>query len=181
MKPIAQTLSGGDRRSTGNSDKVVADVLNHHEKMPELMVAIQHDDPVVRMRAADAAEKISTTHPELLQPFKRLLLTKIGAIPQQEVRWHVAEIIPRLKLTPKERRDAYALFNSYLTDKSGIVRTFSMQAMYDLSLQDPSLQPETRAMLQQLTATGTPAMKSRGKKLLAKLAKTHPKGFSVSF
>jgi hypothetical protein len=171
MKSIAPQLSGGDRRSTGNSDKVVAHVLKHPEKFAELMDAIQADDPIVRMRAADAAEKISAARPDLLQPHKSVLLNDIGANPQQEVRWHLAEMVPRLKLTAGERRSAYALLYSFLNDKSGIVRTFSMQAMYDLSLQDASLQPDTREMLERMTATGTPAMKSRGKKLLAQLKK----------
>jgi hypothetical protein len=165
---LIEKLSGGDMRSTGNSDKVVIEILKQPERFGELVDAMQNDNPIVRMRAADAAEKISVTRSDLLQPYKKVLLKQIAAIPQQEVRWHVCQMLPRLKLTRAERRRAFDLLKTYLDDKSGIVRTFSMQAMYDLATQDPTLRNETRALLEKLTATGTPAMKSRGKKLLSK-------------
>ena len=51
------------------------------------------------MRAADAVEKITARRPELLRPHKRRLLTELALIPQQEVRWHVAQMLPRLSLS----------------------------------------------------------------------------------
>ena len=54
-----------------------------------------HEDSLVRMRAADAAEKISVKCPEYLKPFKKKLLNEIAKSEEQEVRWHVAQMIPR--------------------------------------------------------------------------------------
>ena len=53
----------------------------------------------LRMRAADAAEKITCRRPDLLVACKQRLLDEIAAVPQQEVRWHVAQMLPRLALT----------------------------------------------------------------------------------
>jgi hypothetical protein len=47
------------------------------------------DDPVLRSRAADAAEKVSRRRPELLAAHKRRLLGHVAEVPQQGVRWHV--------------------------------------------------------------------------------------------
>ena len=34
------------------------------------------------------------------------MLTEVAAIDQQEVRWHVAQLLPRLVLTPPQRTQA---------------------------------------------------------------------------
>jgi hypothetical protein len=119
------------------------------------------------MRAADAIEKASATHPELLQSHKRIILNKIATIPQQEVRWHVAQILPRLKLTPKERDHAASILFDYLEDKSSIVKTFAMQALFDFAQTDSRLRKRILPILEFLTTNGTAAMRARGRKLLA--------------
>jgi len=49
-------------------------------------------DPVVRMRAADAVEKITRRRADLLRGLEDRVLTEVAAIGQQEVRWHVAQL-----------------------------------------------------------------------------------------
>jgi hypothetical protein len=44
-----------------------------------------------------------------------------------------------------------------------------MQALADLAEEDPSLRTQVILMLEELTETGSPAMKSRGRKLLKEL------------
>jgi predicted thioredoxin/glutaredoxin len=46
------------------------------------------DDPLIRMRSADAIEKITAKRPEYLQPYKEKLIKQIAKSEQQEVRWH---------------------------------------------------------------------------------------------
>jgi hypothetical protein len=57
----------------------------------------------------------------------------------------------------------------YLTDTSKIVKTFSMQTLADIAAQDSELRGPIIERLERLTRTGSPAMKSRGRKLLARL------------
>ena len=57
----------------------------------------------------------------------------------------------------------------YLSDPSSIVKTCAMQALADLARQAPELRANELAILQDLTAHGTPAMKARGRKLLAEM------------
>jgi hypothetical protein len=159
-------LTGGDFRSIGNSEQVAADVLVNPSLFPELFAGLSDADALIRMRAADATEKVTAARPDLLQSFKPRLLKEIAAINQQEVRWHVAQMIPRLTLTPTERSRAVIILKNYLSDKSSIVKTFSMQALADLAQQNEELKPEIYSLIKMLTRTGTPAMKTRGRKLL---------------
>ena len=171
MNPILKKLAGTDRRSTGRSNEVVAEVLANPTLFDAVFEGMRADDPVVRMRAADAVEKITAQHPEYLRPYKSKLIRKIARIDQQEVRWHVAQMLSRLDLSRAERRAVVGLLADYMRDKSKIVKTFSMQALADIAQQDADLRPSIVMQLQELTRTGSPAMQSRGRKLLAKLAR----------
>src|SRR5215467_6481341 len=112
-QPIAILLRGGDRRSIGRSNDVVKLVLRAPKRFAELMQCLWSNDPIVRMRAADAAEKISATRPELLRHYKAELLGLLAEAEQIELRWHLAQMIPRLPLTQGERRRATEAFQLY--------------------------------------------------------------------
>jgi hypothetical protein len=95
----------------------------------------------------------------------------VAAVDQQEVRWHVAQVLPRLALTDQQRTQAVAILEGFLDDDSGIVRTFAMQALADLAEGDERLRRRVLPLLAELTRTGPPAMRSRGYKLLGRLAR----------
>lgn len=164
-------LSGGDRRYVGQVDTVVAIVLGQPRLFRRLIKSMWDQDAVVRMRAADAAEKVSVKKPELLHPFKAELLGLLAEAEQEEVRWHLAQMVPRLPLTARERARAASLLRGYLDDRSSIVKTFAMQGLADLAGADHTLVPATIQLLSQLTRTGTAAMRARGRKLLARFAR----------
>jgi hypothetical protein len=151
-------------------DEAIVEVEKKPVLFAQLIKGMNSDDPLVRMRCADAAEKLTIKHPDWLQPHKRALLNTIAKSEQQEVRWHVAQMLPRLKLTSAERRRAVSLMRGYLDDKSKIVRTFALQAMADLSMQDAALQSEVIEVIQlRLAADTSAAVQSRGRKLLKQL------------
>lgn len=167
---IVKLLSGGDKRSIGNVELVVCAVNKNLEYLDVLFQSLLLNDERIRMRAMDAIEKISRQNKKCLEPYKKFILNKIAFYDQQEVKWHVAQIVPRLSLTVKEKRKLYdLLFDRYLMDKSSIVKTSAMQALVDLSLNDDVLKKKVAKVIEQLVKTGTPAVKARGKKLLLML------------
>jgi hypothetical protein len=169
MNAVLKKLEGGDRRSIGRVGEVVAEVLNDPSLFEVVFNAMLSDDPIIRMRSADAVEKITAKHPEYLQPHKEKLIQQVAKINQQEVRWHVAQMFPRLEMDEEEQAIAVEILLNYLNDKSRIVKTFSMQALADFAERDASLRFEVIKLLEELTTTGSPAMRSRGRKLLEKL------------
>ena len=169
MNPLLKRLSGGDRRSIGNSLEVAADVLANPNLFPDLFSGMLSDDPIIRMRAADAVEKVTVHNPILLKPLRKTLLTKVALIDQQEIRWHCAQLFSRVEWTRPERTRIITILQDYLKDKSSIVRTFAMQALGDIAARDSKLRKPIIKQLKELTESGTPAMKTRGRKLLAGL------------
>jgi len=118
---------------------------------------------------ADAAEKVTREKRELLQPYKKELLGLMAEADQQELRWHLAAMVPRLLLTAKERQIAASSLNKYLVDRSSIVRTFALQGLADLAENDADMRAAVMELLREAMRTGTAAMKARGRKLLLRL------------
>ncbi len=170
MSKLVELLTLGDRRTTGKSKEVAEAILQNPREFDAVFKAMwQSDDAGVRMRAADVCEHVTQTRPDLLQTRKKDFLKYVAPVTQQEVRWHYCQMLPRLKLTRAERRRAFEQLKTFAGDQSSIVKTFALQAMFDLSEQDESLRDETRAWIEQQMEDGTPAVKSRGEKLLQKL------------
>lgn len=172
MHAILKMLEGGDRRSIGRSNEVVDRVLARPELFDVLIDGMLMDDALVRMRCADAAEKISAQHPQWLVAHKATLLGKLAKIEQHEVRWHVAAMLSRLPLTSRERQRVVKMLLDWTRERSSIVRTFAMQSLVAIALQDKTRVPDIRRRIEELCQTGTPAMKARGRKLLAQLNRT---------
>ena len=163
---ILTLLEGGDRRSIGRADEVAAMVPKDPGLFPELIAGLWSDDPLVLMRAADATEKFTRANREFLQPYKKELLGLMAETRQQELRWHLAAMIPRLVLSVKEAQRAASLMESYLEDRSSIVKTSALQGLADLARHDARLQPKVIELLRESTRSGTPAMKARSRRLL---------------
>jgi len=169
VHPLLAKLTGSDFRSIGHSEEVVKAVLAQPSLFTVLVSGILSDNPLIRMRAADATEKVTASHPEWLAPYKQQLVNEIAAIDQQEVRWHAAILFTRLELSRAERRRVASILKSRLNDKSRIVQTFSLQALADLSKQDLSLKSEVIALIEKKMKDGPPSVQSRGRKLLKEL------------
>jgi len=167
MHSILKKLEGSDQRSIGRSEEVVSDILKEPGLFHVLIEGLSAENPIIRMRVSDAMEKVSLGSPEYLQPYKQQLLELAAHAVQKEVRWHMAQILPRLNLNHNEKIDVVNTLLAYLSDNSSIVRTFVMQAFADIAKTDEELRLSLRDHISELAATGTPAMKARGRKLLA--------------
>ena len=148
---------------------IAAMVSNHPELFPKLIAGLWSAHPLVRMRSADATEKVTRKRRELLQPYKKELLGLMTEAQEQELRWHLAVMVPRLALNAKERQSAMSSLTYYLEDRSSIVRTFALQGLADLAQLEPSIRPRVEEILREATRSGTPAMKARSRKLLMQL------------
>ena len=169
MNAIIRKLAVGDRRQKGASEAVVAQVLREPRQFRRLLAGLRETEPAVRMRVADAVEKISRARPELLWPFKREFIGSFAKIEQKEVRWHLAQIFPRLPLTPRERARVFEILVGWLADDSRIVKTFAMQGLADIAESDGRYRVRASRIVQRLAAGGIPAVCSRAKKLLPRL------------
>lgn len=163
---LLQTLSGGTLRSLGQSGKMVA-AVDTEAAFDALFACLQHPSPVVVMRAVDVVEKISTRHPAWLQKHKKDLLHLSENTANKQLQWHLALLLPRLKLSKKERGLCWHRMTQQATDKkaSRIVRVNSIQALFDWSQKVPELLPDLRFTLQVVQAENIPSLCARIRKI----------------
>jgi hypothetical protein len=169
MMDVIRILAEGDLRTVGRVTEVLKAVADKPDLFDDLIWAMANSDPGIRMRASDAVEKITRTQPEYLQSHKAFLLKMVTESSQQEVRWHLAQILPRLDLTPQERSRAAEELFGFLDDPSKIVQTNALQALVDLAWEDDELFPRVRAAVEVLAEEGSPAVSNRAGKLFIEL------------
>ncbi len=169
LSSLLKKLTGGDRRQIGQSNTIVQTVLKKPVLFDELFSGLTIDDPLVRMRAADAAEKITRDNPDLLQPHKKAVLHILESTTEQEVAWHVAAMAPRLRLSKKECARVRTILESYLNAPSRIQRVMALQGLVDLTAQDPSLLPEVKRTVSAALKTGAPSARARARRLKEQL------------
>lgn len=168
---ILKKLLGGDLRSIGKSNVVAKEALQDPRLFADLMDGIISDDPLLRMRCSDAAEKASATQPGLLKEHKRTIINEMAKIDQQEVRWHFAQMVVRLDLTKHEMKRIIMILESFLDDESRIVKVFALQALADLSEKDQILRSELMPVLERMTQSSIPSIRARSRKILKNLGK----------
>jgi hypothetical protein len=166
--------AGRNRLNIGRADEVAAMVSAQPKKASRLIECLWDEDPGVVNRAADAIEKLSRSLPAVLESWKSPLLGLLAEATENKLRWSLAVIVPRLRLTIPECRRVAATLQSYLEDESSIVKTCAMQGLAELTSQDPSLLEEVLDLLRILSRSGTPAMRARGRILLRKLEAPNP-------
>jgi len=164
---LAARLARGDRRTTGDAPSVADEVSADPERLPELVECLFVPSPGIRMRAADALERVSRVRPRDLDAYTDRLLTEVAAIDQAEVRWHVAQILPRLTLDDTQRWRAAALMAQWFGHvESRIVRTSALQAMVDLAENDAGLRELAAEMMRAALHSGVPSLAARARRIL---------------
>ena len=166
MNDILDKLSGGDRRSIGKADEVAGDIEKDPALFDDVFVGLTVKDPVLRMRAADVVEKVTFDRPDLLNSHKKEVISILSTAKQQEVCWHMAQIAPRLTYNETEESQIVSALKGNLSHKSKIVQVFSMQALADIAEGNEQLQTEIIKIIKNKQKDGSPAIKSRARKLL---------------
>ena len=144
-------------------------VQNDPSLFSTLIKGMHNENELIAMRSSDAVEKLTSGKPQWLTPHKRVLVDLLDYSIQQEVLWHLAQIIPRLSLSKNEKQELIKTFVSFLNNKSRILVTFSMQAMVDIADNDDQLKNAIYPIIKDLSETGSGAMRSRGRRLINQL------------
>ena len=108
---------GGHANSLGNVPTVIDIVLYDQKRLPELYDCLFNEDAWVRMRAADALEKICRMHPDWLAPYIDKLAADFGDNAQASIQWHMAQIYQQVALTKKQKDVAMQWLQTILSSK----------------------------------------------------------------
>jgi outer membrane PBP1 activator LpoA protein len=163
-------LSGGTRTSVGEADRVIAKLLKDPADLIEIYDLFLDEDPVVAMRASYVAMRVAEKNPESVSPFSKELLKKLELYKQQEVRWHIPQLLVHLELTKAQRRRAYEVVMNWAeTDSSKIVGYYGFQAAADFAEMDEALLQDFIPRIRKANRTGAKSIQNRCKKIAKQL------------
>ena len=77
---------------------VMTDRLNAQQ----LVHVLRTGEPREAWLAADTLQKIQIQNPKIIEPFSDQLFKALLKNPQKEVRWHLAQILPKLPLNERQ-------------------------------------------------------------------------------
>jgi hypothetical protein len=165
-----ETLSGGNRTSVGDAEKVITKLLKTPSDLSEIYQLFLDDDPVVAMRASYVAMRVAEQKPESVYPFTKELLKNLDLYTQQEVRWHIPQLLVHLKLTKAQKRRAYEVVMDWAeTDKSKIVGYYGFQAAADFAESDDFLLEDFIPRIRAANKAGAKSIQNRCKKIAKQL------------
>jgi hypothetical protein len=157
--------------SIGRTGEVAALVCSQPRKAGQLIKCLWDVDLGVASRAADALEEVTRDIPSVLTPWKEALIGLLSEATHNKLRWNLALIVPRCRLSRQECERVAEILQTYLDDSSSIVKTCALQGLADLTAQNIALLPTVLDLLRMHSRSGTPAMRARGRKLLQHLEK----------
>lgn len=159
-------LQGGDLRSIGKANALV-DEINSQEKFDTLIELLFHNDRKIAMRAADAIEKITLSHPAFLVPHKKKIMQLVSNASHIELKWHLAQLASRIDWTKSELTKVVNALVTWCLDKteSKIVRVNALQSLHDIASTHPFLQTEFQRVATQLQKENIPSLNARLRKL----------------
>jgi hypothetical protein len=170
VSAVREKLTGGTRTSVGSADEVIQKLLKNSAGLPAIYDLFLDEDPVVAMRASYVAMKVAEQKPESVEPFAKLLLKNLDLYTQQEVRWHVPQLLAHLKLTLAQKRKAYEVLMEWSeTDKSKIVGYYCLQTAANFAESDDKLLHDFIPRLKKLNKTGAKSIQNRCKKIAKQL------------
>ena len=167
---VRDTLSGGTRTSIGDADQVIQKLLKAPSGLADVYKLFLDEDPVVAMRASYVAMRVAEQKPESVKPFTKDLFKNLGLYTQQEVRWHIPQLLVHLDLTKAQKKRAYEVVMGWAeTDKSKIVGYYGFQAAADFAETDQALLEDFIPRIRKANKTGAKSIQNRCKKIAKQL------------
>lgn len=139
-----------------------------------LFTLLFHHDRRVVMRAADAVEKITRTSRTFLSPHTGQLLELLNDHANIEVRWHLAQLLPRVALNANQLTEVWQRLRYWAANQneSKLVRVHALQGMFDLMQYHahPYMKQEFRALVAAISKEHIPSIDARVRRLRGRVS-----------
>ncbi len=164
-------MDGGHANSLGRVNETIEIVLHDKSRLDELYACMFAEDAWVRMRAADAIEKICRKQPDWLLPYVDRFQKELSASTQPSIRWHLAQIYGQLPLTNAQQQLAQDWLKALLSTKEAdwIVAANAMDTLVKFTKSGSFATDEMIKLLKIQQGHKSNAVIRRATKLLAEL------------
>lgn len=166
---MRKLLKGGDRRSIARSNEALALLRADPRRIEELVRLVDDDDWLIVMRVMDLLEKLAHTHPEWIQPHRKVFIGPLVEHPSWEIRLQIARALPLLRWTPEERSRVVAILLRYVEHPQTFVRAWSADSLSRLAVGDAELMDMVKRLMEKFEQSQKPALVSRARQMRARL------------
>jgi hypothetical protein len=169
---LRSLLAGGDRRSIGRSNRVLALVHASPDRVAQVVALAKDADWLVSMRALDLLEKLVHDHPEWVQPYRRVFIGPLADSDRWELHLQIARALPFLTWTPRERSRVLAILRRDLDHPQLFVKAWALDSLARFAEDDRTLMPVVHQHLATFARSGRPALAARARQIRRRLSAT---------
>lgn len=167
---LLRKLASGDPRSPFPVEEAAEAVEDNPALLAEIFRGAIGDDPLVKLRAVYVLDRVSQAHPAYLEPHKTRLIEALAkASHHRQYRRYLIALFTRVKLDEAEKARVNELLETFFDDKNVTVVISAMEAMVEIAGDDPDRQVALLPVCEQLERTGSPAIRMRARRALARL------------
>ncbi|MGB3077327.1 MAG: hypothetical protein WBB36_18515 [Chitinophagales bacterium] len=158
--------------SKKQTDKIAAWVCKNRVRFNKLMYLFFHGEYRVVQRSAWIVKQVAEQHPEWIRPYLKKMLLYCKQPVHDAVKRNIMNIMQFIILPENLQGIAATICFDFLAapDLPVAIRVFSMTVLYNITLQQPDLRHELKAILEEQMEYSKPAFISRGKKVLRQLS-----------
>jgi HEAT repeat protein len=167
---LLEWLSGGDLRSDGAANQVVAFVLANEASIDELASGLDDSDDVVRGRSADALEKIARERPDLIIDRLSDLIRSGLEDPLPVVQMHVAMILGHLAHYAHAADSITDALEEMLVGKRAFARSWAIASLCIVARKYPQRAPAILESISPLMNDPSAAIRTRARKAVHTLS-----------
>jgi len=169
---IRELLSGGDRRSIADSNRVRTMIERDRSLVDGLVELANDDDWLVSHRALDLLEKLSHDHPDWIEPHKRIFIGPLADSAKWEVRLQIVRALPLFRWTPAQRRRVEAILLENVRFPQTFVRAWALDSLATFASRRPRLRATVERHLRTFERSSSKALQARARNIRARHAVT---------
>jgi hypothetical protein len=166
---LRRLLTGGDRRSIADSNKVRRLVENDPSLVGELVALTKDKNWLVVQRALDLLEKLAHEHPDWIEPHKRIFIGPLAESDKWEIRLQIVRALPLFQWTPASLRRVEDILRENVDFPQTFVRAWALDGLATLSERKPRLRPLLQRHLKSFEASASKALQARARNIRKRL------------
>lgn len=168
MSQIRALLSGGDRRSIAQSNRVRAAVERDPALGTELAALTGDDDWLVSLRALDLLEKFAHEHSDWIEPHKKVFIGPLAESDKWEVRLQIVRALPLFRWRAAQAKRVRQILHDNVAFPQTFVRAWALDGLARLAERDATLRPAVARHVRAFERSPSKALQARARQIRAR-------------
>jgi hypothetical protein len=126
-------------------------------------VLAEDDNGLVSMRALDLLEKLAHTHPQWVEPHRKIFLRRLAQSDKWEIHLQIVRALPLFDWKPTERARALEILRQDVGHPQKFVRAWALDSLATFAVRDAKLRPFVERALKDFEASPSKALIARAR------------------